>query len=462
MFPTLPSRASAAAAVLLLASTAVQAITVDLTSVASIKDTAATLAYDMMTFYKGNVSGGIIGVLPGPPPNPPNGYYWWESGAMWGTLIDYWHYTGDSSYNDVAAKGIQAQVGEDLDMMPRNWSQSMGNDDQGFWGMTAMTAAETNFQAPPAGAPSWLALAQAVFNTQAKRPDNECGGGLRWQVYPYLTGYDYKNSIANGCFFNIASRLARFTGNNTYSEHAEKTWDWIRAVGYMDKDYNVYDGGHIGHNCTDINKVQFSYNMAVWLLGAANMYNYTNGSPIWQERVSLLLNSTFNTFFPQDIAYEVACEPKLSCTTDMFSFKAYVTRWLAATALLAPFTRPLILPKLKTSAVAAAKQCSGGANGRMCGVSWSKGDVWDGTSGVGQQMAAMSVVFTNLLALEDIAPPLTRATGGTSEGNPDAGSKSVENPAAIKPATGADKAGAGILTTLLLVGVTGMFGWMSL
>ena len=27
----------------------------------------------MMTFYKGNQSGGIIGVLPGPPPNPPTG-----------------------------------------------------------------------------------------------------------------------------------------------------------------------------------------------------------------------------------------------------------------------------------------------------------------------------------------------------------------------------------------------------
>ncbi|KAH7420265.1 glycoside hydrolase [Cadophora sp. MPI-SDFR-AT-0126] len=459
MLTTLVSRAATA---LVLGSTVVNSLTVDITSASSIKDTAATIAYDMMTFYKGNQSGGIIGVLPGPPPNPPTGYYWWESGAMWGTLIDYWHYTGDSSYNDVTAKGIQAQVGEDLDMMPRNWSQSMGNDDQGFWGMTAMSAAETNFQNPPTGAPGWLALAQAVFNTQARRPDNLCGGGLRWQVYPYLTGYDYKNSIANGCFFNIAARLARYTDNHTYYEHAETTWDWIRSVGYMDANYNVYDGGHIQYNCTDINKVQFSYNIAVWLLGAANMYNYTNGSTIWEERVNLLLNSTFNTFFPDDIAYEVACEPKLTCTTDMYSFKAYVTRWLAATSLVAPFTRDRIMPKLKTSAVAAAKQCSGGDNGRMCGLSWSKGEVWDGTQGVGQQMAAMSALFVNLLPLENIAPPVTNATGGTSEGNPDAGSHSVANPEAVRPATGGDKAGAGIVTTLVLVGATAMFGWMSI
>ena len=100
------------------------------------------------------------------------------------------------------------------------------------------------------------------------------GPRLRWQVYPYLTGYDYKNSIANGCYFNLGARLARYTNNDTYAQAAESTWDWITSVGYMDENYNIYDGAHIESNCTDINKVQFSYNMGVWLLGAANMYNY--------------------------------------------------------------------------------------------------------------------------------------------------------------------------------------------
>jgi mannan endo-1,6-alpha-mannosidase len=46
----------------------------------------------------------------------------------------------------------------------------------------------------------------------------------------------------------------------------------------MDENYNIYDGAHIETNCTDINHVQFSYNMGVWLLGAANMYNYVGFS----------------------------------------------------------------------------------------------------------------------------------------------------------------------------------------
>jgi predicted alpha-1,6-mannanase (GH76 family) len=116
---------------------------------------------------------------------------------------------------------------------------------------------------------------------------------LRWQVYPYLTGYDYKNSIANGCFFNLGARLARYTSNDTYAQHAEKTWDWITGVGLMDSSYNIYDGAHIETNCTDINKVQFSYNMGVWLLGAANMYNYVGRPSKCIPAILMLLTNNF-------------------------------------------------------------------------------------------------------------------------------------------------------------------------
>lgn len=76
-------------------------------------------------------------------------------------------------------------------------------------------------------------------------------------------------------------------------------------------------------------------------------------------------------------------------------------------------------------------------------------------------MAAMSVVFVNLLPLEDVAAPLTNRTGGTSVGNANAGAGSVDNPEALTPATRGDRIGAGILTALVVGGVGGMFGWMS-
>jgi mannan endo-1,6-alpha-mannosidase len=159
--------------------------------------------------------------------------------------------------------------------MPTNQTKTEGNDDQGFWGMTAMTAAEVNYPNPPSDQPQWLALAQAVFNDMVGRWDTStCEGGLRWQIFTFNTGYDYKNSIANGCLFNIAARLARYTGNSSYADWAEKTWDWVEGVGLMSDDYSVYDGTSDTTNCTSIDKLQFSYNQGIYLFGAAMMYNY--------------------------------------------------------------------------------------------------------------------------------------------------------------------------------------------
>ena len=59
----------------------------------SIKQAAKQKAADLISFYSGNQPGQIPGILPGPPPIGP--YYWWEGGAMWGALMDYYHYTGD-------------------------------------------------------------------------------------------------------------------------------------------------------------------------------------------------------------------------------------------------------------------------------------------------------------------------------------------------------------------------------
>jgi mannan endo-1,6-alpha-mannosidase len=189
-------------------------------------------------------------------------------------MVNYWYYTGDTTYNKITSEAILHQTGDEWDFMPENQTKTLGNDDQGFWGLTAMTAAEVNFPEFPAPAPGWLALAQGVFNTQADRWDSKnCGGGLRWQIFPFNNGYSYKNTISNGCFFNLGARLALYTGNQTYADWATKTWEWVENEGLIDPQYNVYDGTNIGDNCTSKDKNQWTYNAGIYLLGAATMYN---------------------------------------------------------------------------------------------------------------------------------------------------------------------------------------------
>lgn len=81
-----------------------------------------------MSFYHGHDYGQTPGILPGPPPKGE--YFWWHAGALWGTMIDYWKYTGDSSYNDIVKDSLLFQAGPNQDYMPPNITMTIGNDDQ--------------------------------------------------------------------------------------------------------------------------------------------------------------------------------------------------------------------------------------------------------------------------------------------------------------------------------------------
>jgi hypothetical protein len=67
-----------------------------------------------MSYYTGNQTGQIPGKIPDT---------WWEGGAMFMTLFQYWHWTGDNSYNEVTKQGMLWQAGAQADYMPANWSR---------------------------------------------------------------------------------------------------------------------------------------------------------------------------------------------------------------------------------------------------------------------------------------------------------------------------------------------------
>lgn len=318
-----------------------------------------------------------------------------------------------------------------------------------------MSAAEYNFANPPSDSPQWLELAQGVFNSQAARWDAEdCGGGLRWQIFTWNNGYDYKNTPSNGGFFNLAARLGAYTGNETYFDWANKTWNWMESVGLIGDDFNIYDGTSIGDKCTTLDHTEWTYTAGMMLHGSAVMWNHST-SATWRNRTEGIWNASKTNFFiEQDsgayIMQEI-CEPSHNCNTDQLSFKAYLSRFAIASTKVAPWLYELIFPYLQDSALAAAEQCSGGSDGVTCGLQWTMNKTWDGTYGVGQQMAALEVIQS--LLSKDVAGPVTAANGGTSVGDPSAGTDGEGESAAPLPAIStADRAGAGILTVLACLG----------
>jgi hypothetical protein len=143
------------------------------------------------------------------------------------------------------------------------------------------------------------------------------------------------------------------------------------------------------------------------------------------------------------------CEKTQLCNVDQWSFKAYLSRWLGLAAQLAPFTAAQIAPILQHNAKAAAKVCN---DLNQCGSRWTF-DKFDGSTGVGQQMSALSVITANLF--KQVKKPVTADTGGTSIGNPGAGTGNPTVLVKFDPVETKDRAGAWIITIMVLVFIVG-------
>ena len=142
-----------------------------------------------------------------------------------------------------------------------------------MWALAAINAAEKGFPTV-SGSSTWIDLAKNVFDLQTARWDNlTCDGGLRWQIFTFNVGYGYKDTGSQASFFLLAARLAQYTKNETYARWAQEAWDWTSKTGLISDDFKVYDGTRVDSQCSEINRVQWSYNAAALTYGSAVMYN---------------------------------------------------------------------------------------------------------------------------------------------------------------------------------------------
>lgn len=149
-----------------------------------------------------------------------------------------------------------------------------------------MSAAEKKFPDPPADKPQYLLLAQTVFNQQLKRLELEeksgpCGGGLRWQVHTFKDGYDYKNTVSNGCFFHLGARLARYTGNVSYVDPVTRAYDWLVKTKLITEDFRALDGAQSKDECAEEthDRNEWTYNVGILMAGSAYLYDFVRANP---------------------------------------------------------------------------------------------------------------------------------------------------------------------------------------
>jgi mannan endo-1,6-alpha-mannosidase len=268
----------------------------------------------------------------------PSPLWWWQSGTAIDAILNYASTTGDQQYTSLLQNTILSQAIAGNDFMTVD---ATGNDDQAWWALAAMTAAENNI--PQSGPIAWLDLARNVFNEQKSRWGGDtCNGGMRWKIQlgDGKDGYHYKNAITNGLFFQLAARLAKLTSNADALAWAEKTYDWATGVGLIDADFNVYDGTDEGNGCADLNHDMWSYNVGVFLYGSAVLASHTKDAK-WVDRTRGFIASARRSFTNADTGalWEEQCEGAGTCNTDQISFKGILARWLGAAAEVLPEVR---------------------------------------------------------------------------------------------------------------------------
>lgn len=400
----------------LLAATAVMPKDLQIDNSTNIRGVARTLATQAMTYYTGTETKYVDLAQP---------MYWWQAGALFGAMMDYSHLTGDTTYDKVIRTALIEQRGPQNDLNTTNHANQMGNDDIAVWSLGILAAAERNFAQKPNTAteifPSWLSLADGVFKAFVGRWDETaCNGGLFWQVYASNpNGVDYKNTIANGGFFQLAARLYRLTGKKEYADWATKIWDWTWKVKMIDHaGYYIFDGASAKEKCAKVTDHGFTYTMGIYLYGAAVMANVTNDQ-LWLDRAGKIATATNDRYVnhgpdgTKGVLYESACEPIDGCNKDMTFHKGIASRFFWQAGLLVPSLRQTLEDMMRITAQGAASACVGGPTGKECGVKWTinKFEInkKEGNTGLGEVMSVLDAV-QGLLVGQGLAKPiLTKA-----------------------------------------------------
>ncbi|KAH7120927.1 glycoside hydrolase [Dendryphion nanum] len=311
---------------------------------------------------------------------PPQ--WWWQSGSIVDGLLAYTHATSSSQYKDLIANTLISQVTGTNDFMTPD---ATGNDDQAWWALAAMSAAEYGIPAP--GLP-WIQIARNVFEEQKGRWDmGRCGGGLKWKIREGDNGWHYKSTISNGLFFQLAARIARFTGDADALRWAEKSYDWVVGVGLISQEFDVYDGTDDakGSGCVDVNHDQWTYNTGTFLYGAAVLTEYT-GDQKWKDRASGFLAGAKRNFVKDGRLLETKCEEYFTCNTDQVSFKATLLRWMGAAAT--------IMPELRSE----VRKVLNGAAGEIMGA-------WNPSLGIMEHFTALELVDASIAAEGQLGRP---------------------------------------------------------
>ena len=237
-------------------------ITINVGDVEAVKQANRKIVQNLVQYYLDNPK--TAGSIPESSSPGIDGFQWYESGIMWGAVLDYIQVSGDQQYLTVATQavtlashnGVGSFVGDPglfgLDQTRTQIWDGKWNDDILWWALPALTGAEIfgPKQMMPGGVP-YSQLAQRTYDEVWQQWDSKgCGGGIFWsRNRKDPERKDVKSSITNAQHAFMGARLYKITKDPKYLNNAKLVLDWMihgmnigTTRGIIEEDFSVNDG----------------------------------------------------------------------------------------------------------------------------------------------------------------------------------------------------------------------------
>ena len=239
----------------------------------------------------------------------------WQNGVVLEAIANVRAYTESTKCDKVVHSGLRSV--EELSIA---YPPEPSYDDMAWYGLAYARIHEVyNFT----NVNKFLETSMQIFNWNWQRGwdtnrTGDCIGGF-W----FDNSNVFKGTITNVLMIQLGAKLYRLTGNSSFLERANITYDFVKRTGLIDANTGiVYDSVDLSTCHANVDDTIWTYTQGITLAGLTEL-NRTNES-------KHLADGTLRRFVKDDILTEISCENVTSstCNEDQLLFKGIFVRSL--------------------------------------------------------------------------------------------------------------------------------------
>jgi mannan endo-1,6-alpha-mannosidase len=308
-----------------------QAVTVDPNSASDVGQAVKKAAETMMKYYTPNSQGAI----PENTASDASGMQWYESGILWGVMMDYAQITNDQTYVNTVSEALgNASFGDAASFLGGSSSSILAkltgkwNDDILWWAYGCVSGAE--MYGSDAKMPNGVKYLDVAVNTLREVYEqwstDTCQGGIYWSRDRTASADNrrlYKSTITNAQYVTLAARVYIITKDKTYLDRAEAVYNWMKSSGLITPEGGVLDGA-FAPTCSQFNRNELSYISGTTLGGIGWLYAATKKDVYVQDAQRILKRSL--DIFSKDNILTDPCEAEKKCQANQVQPKGTAVR----------------------------------------------------------------------------------------------------------------------------------------